>query len=321
MAGMKMPATLLTLALAPAAASAGPFDRLVVFGDSLSDVGNVQAVTSSNVLLPTTPGPSYFDGRFSNGPVYVDSLADGLGLGPVAASLDGGDVYAYGGARTSGTPLPASLVVQDVDDQVTLFLATAPADLADDLHVVYAGGNDVAALVDNGGTAAEARAAARGLVGQVARLRDAGVRNVLTPNLPRLGLTPRFRGNAEADALTLAFNDELAAALDDLDAASPGLTTYRLDVQGLFDAVVADPSAFGFTNVSDPAAPGLDPGDQSYDGSQIVPTPDKYVFWDEFHPTAAAHDLLGERALAAIPEPAGLAVLGFALLPLRRRRV
>ena len=317
---MKMPATLLTLALAPAAVSAGAFDRLVVFGDSLSDLGNVEAVTSGNFLLPTTPGPSYFDGRFSNGPVYVDVLADGLGLAPVAASLEGGDVYAYGGARTSGTPLPTSLVVQDVDDQVTLFLATAPTDLADDLHVVYAGGNDVAALIDGGGTAADARAAARVLVDQVARLRDAGVRNVLTPNLPRLGLTPRFLGDATADTLTLAYNDELDAALDELDAMSPGLTTFRLDVEGLFDDVAADPSAFGFTNVSDPAAPGLDPGDQNYDESLVVATPDTYVFWDEFHPTAAGHALLGEQALAAVPEPAGLATLALTLLPLRRRR-
>ena len=44
------------------------FDNLYVFGDSLSDVGNVQTVTTGLApLVPPTPGPYYFNGRYSNG--------------------------------------------------------------------------------------------------------------------------------------------------------------------------------------------------------------------------------------------------------------
>src|SRR5438045_2065282 len=58
-------------------AEAGPFNNLVVFGDSLSDVGNI-----AQALFINTPGPYYWNGRFSNGPVYAESLATGLGFTP-----------------------------------------------------------------------------------------------------------------------------------------------------------------------------------------------------------------------------------------------
>src|SRR5215212_9668487 len=103
------------------------FDRLVIFGDSLSDVGNVQTITSGLApLVPPTPGPYYFNGRYSNGPNFVETLAGGLGLGPVAPSVLGGTNYAHGGALATGTPPPTGLVVQDIDDQVGQFLAAHP---------------------------------------------------------------------------------------------------------------------------------------------------------------------------------------------------
>src|SRR5260221_7225473 len=96
------------------------FDQLYIFGDSLSDVGNVQAATTSlSPLVSPTPGPYYANGRFSNGPNFTETLSSGLGLGPVLPSINGGNDYAYGGALAAGTPFPTSLVVQDIDDQVT----------------------------------------------------------------------------------------------------------------------------------------------------------------------------------------------------------
>ena len=322
---MKMRSSLLILTACPVALAAAPaaaqFDGLVVFGDSLSDVGNVEQVTALLPGIPTTPGPFYFDGRFSNGPNYVDGLAAGLGLGPVDNSLSGGSIYAYGGARTSGTPFPENVVIQDVDDQIDLYLAANPFAGATDLFVVFAGGNDVVAAL-NGGSASDVQAAAQGLAGDIGRLYDAGARSILSPNLPDLGLTPRYRSDpAAANALSVAFNDALDAALDDLELTRPDLELFRLDVFGLFNDLVANPSAAGLVNVSDPAAPGLFPGAESYDTSLIAPDPNQYLFWDDFHPTAAGHARLADAALAVIPEPASLASLVPAAgLLLRRRR-
>src|SRR6476659_8447225 len=82
-------------------AAAGPFSNLVVFGDSLSDVGNIAQAPFIN-----TPGPYYWNGRFSNGPVYAETLATGLGLPALVNSASGGNDFAYGGGQTTGTGLP-----------------------------------------------------------------------------------------------------------------------------------------------------------------------------------------------------------------------
>src|SRR5215475_11575436 len=76
-----------SLLFAPAV-SATTLTKLVVFGDSLSDTGNLFAATFGAV----PPSPPYFQGRFSNGPVWVDALARKLTL-PV-------ENFAIGGALT-----------------------------------------------------------------------------------------------------------------------------------------------------------------------------------------------------------------------------
>jgi phospholipase/lecithinase/hemolysin len=98
--------------------------------------------------------------------------------------------------------------------------------------------------------------------------------------------------------------------LDSLQISEPTVSLFRLDVAGLFDEVIADPNAFGLINITDPAAPGLEPGDSSYDTSQIARDPNSYLFWDELHPTAAAHAILAQQALAIVPEPSGILFLG-----------
>src|SRR3954470_21571091 len=79
--------------------AASPFSNVVVFGDSLSDIGNI-----AQAPLINTPGPYYWNGRFSNGPVYAESFTSGLGLSSLARSTSsGGNDFAYGGAKTTGT--------------------------------------------------------------------------------------------------------------------------------------------------------------------------------------------------------------------------
>lgn len=312
--------SLVVVACLPLSAGAD-FDRLYVFGDSLSDVGNVQTVTGGvGGIVPPTPGPYYFNGRFSNGPNFVETLSEGLGLGPVRPSIAGGDDYAYGGALATGTPPPEGLLLKDVDDQVAQYLAAHPVGSPTALYVVYAGSNDVISRPSSGA------AAAASVASSIDRLYGAGARNVLAPNLPPLGLVPRNNGDAAraaaADAASARFNAALAAALDRLEAEHPDLTLYRLDVAGLFADLAANPAAFGLTNVTGAAAPGLEPGVRSYDPSRIATNPDQYLFWDDLHPSRAGHALLGRAALAAVPEPRALApMMLLGALGLRRRRV
>ena len=82
----------LTLALATASllapAHAGPFSNLYIFGDSVSDVGNVGLYIGHPSGVPQTitgngyipDFPYYPSGRYSNGPVWAESFAGMLGL-------------------------------------------------------------------------------------------------------------------------------------------------------------------------------------------------------------------------------------------------
>jgi phospholipase/lecithinase/hemolysin len=89
--GLAVVAALLAWSATPASA----YTALYSFGDSLSDGGNVFAAS-----LGTIPAPPYFEGRFSNGPNWVDDLSAKLGfLTPVTASADGGNDFAVGGAQ------------------------------------------------------------------------------------------------------------------------------------------------------------------------------------------------------------------------------
>jgi outer membrane lipase/esterase len=182
-------------------ARAPQFEAMYVFGDSLSDNGNA--------------------GRFSNGTVWVEHLAERLGLALRPARL-GGTNHAVGGARAGGGGL------FDLDAQVAFYFARNRA-RADALYVVYAGGNDLRA-------AAEPAGAAAGIVKVVERLAAGGARHFLVPNLGDLGLAPEYRRGidtaAHARARTLAFNAALAASLDRLERRGE-LTLYRLDVFAL----------------------------------------------------------------------------------------
>ena len=86
-------AALVAIAFAPVSAQA--YSAIYAFGDSLSDVGNV--FTALGGSLPANP---YVNGQFSNGPVWVQDLANIAKLSPLTPSILGGTDYAWGDATT-----------------------------------------------------------------------------------------------------------------------------------------------------------------------------------------------------------------------------
>ena len=71
----------------------------------------------------------------------------------------------------------------------------------------------------------------------------------------------------------------------------------------MFSQALADPQSFGLSNVTDPAAPGLEPGTRSYDTNQIASDANQYMFWDDLHPTTSVHAILAQRVLALFALP------------------
>ena len=271
------------------------YTGLYSFGDSLSDTGNVSVATGG-----TSPAFPYFDGNFSNGPVWADLLGPMLGLASPTASLTGGTNYAWGGARTSvdGVPIPPS-----TQSQVNTYLTDAGG-IADPnaLYTIWTGGNDINAVA-GGAPFGDIEAGGLAVASMASDLLFAGAQNILVINVPNLGLTPSADGNeAGAEFLSVLFNDYVAAGLDALGSSNVTL----LDSFSLLEAIAADPASYGLSNVDDNCL--------TTTGGLAC---DDYLFWDGLHPTAAGHQLIADAAFAAVvPVPAAVWLFGSGLLAL-----
>lgn len=283
------------------------FTKLVVFGDSLSDNGNIAHRVSDQFPFSYPSGQfNYSDHRFTNSSdtipssdryagVWHEQLARTFLHLPIATnSLDGGANYSFGGATSAnGTsertvihnPDPFSggdytITIDNMGKQVDDFLAAGPVD-ANALYLLWGGSNDI---FDNS-TGANVIATSGRINTLIRRLATAGARNFLVPNSPPLGSIPNYAGQTakiiSLDAASAAYRSRLNF---DLDAtitalAAQGITVhiYRLDTWMNLIRILAEPSTYGFTNIHDSAQ-----GDVQAD-------PDEFLFWDEIHPTTAGH--------------------------------
>lgn len=190
----------LGLSLVPVLAAAGPFREVVVFGDSLSDTGNVWAATQAVLAEAIPVSPPYFQGRFSNGPVWVERLAEQLGL-PLRPFLQGGTNFAFGGAAI-GFDRPdlfendVRVLIPSLRTQVISFLVQHLFDKADPaaLYMLWGGANDLRdALVTAPDPFVEARQAVEDLVAAIVDLAEARAVSFLVLNMPNLAWTPESR--------------------------------------------------------------------------------------------------------------------------------
>ena len=276
--------------LAAPAQAAPSFSGLYVFGDSLSDNGNLYALTGG--AIPAAP---YWNGRFSNGPVAVEVLAAGLGLGG-----SGFHDFAIGGAQTG------SAAGIDMGPQLSGYLAALGSASADPnaLYVVWGGANDLR----NGGAAA-ALPAVQNLADIVGTLYTKGARNFLLPNMPDLGLTPEGLASSNpvgATMLSEAFNSALGMAYATLAGSLSDEHFFHFDVMALQRQIVGNPAGFGLADVDSACllTVGCDP--------------DEFLYWDTIHPTAAAHRILGDAMLRTVPEPQTLLLVLLAAAALLR---
>lgn len=322
------------IGLFTASAQAGPYTGIYFFGDSLTDVGNVTAVYATQTHPPgspaTIPGPPYFNGRASNGPIYADVLAAGLGLAATPSALGGND-YAFGGARTRYQLFGAPYL--GIVDQVAAFRAlSGPADPGA-LYVLFAGANNLQDLlsgktIDALGNPIPGVAGTLSDIGaMLAGLYAEGARNILVPNVPNLGRVPRVAQNglaavAAGAALSQAFDANLTLLLNGFVLTHPDANVIRFDTYAALEGIVAQAPALGLTDLTDRCYTG---DDLTFTGGGTVcSNPDSYLFWDGIHPTATVHALLGQEMLRAldVPEPAPVALLlaGAVVLALSRRR-
>ncbi len=316
------------------------YSNIYVFGDSLVDIGNLfnatafiqESIPLSGLDIPVIPpSPPYFEGRFSNGQIWIDNLADELNIdltpatelsvvspgsdilspvtliegNPVISPFFNGNTtnqsvnFAYGLATTgaSGTGEIGSLV-PGMEQQVEFFIAdhlqaNQAAD-EDALYILWAGSNDY--FVPD----ADPEQVVDNIETEIESLYDLGARDFLVVNLPNLGAIPEANNPLlstspeELTELSDTHNSLLDSTASELKDTLTGANIIVLDVNSLFDEVLANPEEFGFTNVTEPF---LDP-------VTFTPTvganPDEYFFYDTLHPTEVGHELIGNLALETL---------------------
>jgi len=289
------------------------FTQIVVFGDSLSDDGNI-AHRARDLVGFSYPSSNfnYSDYRFTDDTntspaanlytgTWHEQLAKILNLAKATNSLDGGTDYAFGGATTKdGTqdrtvinnPFPFSggdftITIDNMGKQIADYLASHTPD-ANTLYILWGGGND---LFDDHSAQSVIDTANRvGVL--IQRLANAGARNFLIPNVPPLGAVPNSFGDptrvTELDVASVNYRVQLNSVLAAVVSghAGNGITihVYGLDVWLDLIRVLGQPLRYGFMNTTIPAQ------------DQSGVNPDTYLFWDDIHPTTGGHHQLAGEA-------------------------
>lgn len=316
-----------------------PVDRIVVFGDSLSDPGNLYQLCRAG-LVPPSPQPNDPDpcnveapgygmvgldalvgipslpysvgaNHLSNGPTWIEQFAKVAGLGwsvrpAMLGSVAGSSNYAVAGARASDFSQSPNV---PLSQQVDAFLLRdgGPRNNPDAaLVVMQLGGNDIRDVLLEGSSAPIANAIAS-IRDNIIRLHYAGARRFLVWNVPNLGATPAFR------------------ALDSLTPPQPGVPTpsqlatgasiafnqaLHLVLTGLeaalSDIVIVQFNAFQSLQKvqAHPRLYGLRDAEHACISAISQPSqcasPDRNLFWDGIHPTRAGHAIIALLAGKAL---------------------
>lgn len=280
---------------------ATPLRNIVVFGDSLSDNGNLYEFM--NHQLP--PSPPYYEGRFSNGPVWVENLvASYFPDSPKEHLLD----YAFGGAGVSE---------EEGDDDVLFTLRREVNNYfadhndkasADSLFIMWIGSNNYLALpeeVDK--TLQEVN---DGITHSLQRLADKGAKHILVVNIPDLGRIPAAIEFDSIDMMSYfskEHNNALNITIANLKQQYPDVEWLYFDMNAAFSRAIEHPEEYGFTHVTGTCSNLLQdelpetPSSilkmvSSVRVSRKQDACDGYLFFDLVHPTALAHQLLSDKA-------------------------
>ena len=295
-------------------AQAPVFTQVIVFGDSLSDDGNI-AHRARDLVGFSYPSSNfnYSDYRFTDDTntspaanLYVGTWHEQLektflGLAVAKNSLDGGTDYAFGGATTKdGTqdrtiinnPFPFgggdfTITIDNMGKQINDYLASHAAD-ANALYILWGGGND---LFDDHSAQSVIDTANR-VGGLIVRLANAGARNFLVPNVPPLGAVPNSFGDPTRvlalDYASAIYRDHLNSVIASTKSGLRGsgitIQVYTFDVWLDLIRVLGQPAHYNFVNTIDSAQ-----------GASGV-NPDQYLFWDDIHPTTGGHFELANEA-------------------------
>ncbi len=300
------------------------YSAIYAFGDSLSDAGNVSITTSAaGATKPASP-PYYKEqygpitgSVFSNGPTWVQDLSIALGLGTLAPSLAGGTDFAYGGAESGTTPQNASdpeILALSLPAQIVEFQTEVPKPSPNALYTLSIGSNDVLDILASPGLTAQQQTtdvddAVANEIAFVKQLVTNGAKNLVVLGVPDIGKapnvmeglangsdTPSAALDTEASQLASAYNTDLTSQLATI-ASADTVNVHVIDTYQLIDNAVANPAAYGLTNVTSPVWTGnFTSASSGTLATSNVAAQDQFLFWNSLHPTETGHQAIADLA-------------------------
>ncbi|RUR11374.1 GDSL family lysophospholipase PlaA [Legionella sp. km772] len=277
--------------------NAAPLHNVVIFGDSLSDNGNLYEFMKHQ--LPQSP--PYYEGRFSNGPVWVEHLMASYFPNSAATHLLD---YAVGGAGVSDDD--EDEVLFTLKKQVnSYFLSHQDKADPNDLYIVWIGANNYLGLPED--TEQALTDVNKGIVDSIEKIIHKGAKHVLLFNIPDLGKTPaatEFDAAEMMSNFSTQHNERLYQSFNQLKQAYPEVEWLYYDLGTMFADVVKYPSHYGFTNVTDTCSIFMT---DEYSKKSLLKMVSRvrpkanmdacegYLFFDLVHPTAYAHRLIAEK--------------------------
>jgi len=276
-----------------------PASNLIVFGDSLSDMGNGNA---DAIVSSVFSSPPYWSGRFSNGKVWIEHVSEAYGLNTTFGSdISPGDNRAFGGSQTGQGY--SYLTLPNSGAQINSYLANVQSSFTNtDVIFLWAGGNDFLYGTGNPDLISQ------NMASHVLTLAQAGGSRFVVVNLPPLELTPEGASTSRTaqQQATMAsdvviYNNKLAQEMTNL-SNSLNIDIKLIDAWTVFHQIVNNADHVGISNTQDQACVGgstipLIPLPICGSGATIVSNVDEYLFFDKAHPSATMHRVIGEYAV------------------------
>jgi phospholipase/lecithinase/hemolysin len=262
------------------------FPNLIIFGDSLSDTGNI--FQASGNTFP--PSPPYFPGRFSDGPIWLDYLAPKLEF-----SQESIINFAFAGANTGISNNFADITVPGLLTQIQQFTneITTNSVIENSLYIIWVGANNFLTLPADPVQAVTE--AVSNISSAITTLNSSGAENIVIANLTDLGGIPAVINNgnsANARAISIAFNNSLSQTIDNLETAL-SIDLSLVDIFALSRDVQVNPENYNITNLTEPLI-----------NATGTVNPDEYAYFDEIHPTTKIHQLVSQTFAETLVEEA-----------------
>jgi outer membrane lipase/esterase len=187
----------------------------------------------------------------------------------------------------------------DLPSQVAQFAANEPNPSPNALYTVWAGSLDVLDVANSGETAAQQQSsvqqAVNNEVAAISGLIAHGAKDLVVLGVTDLAKTPyemaRPASDAAAGTLAQEYNTDLGAALQAIVASGAASIDY-IDTFALLDSAIANPAAYGLTNVTQPLWNGNLIDSNSGTLAATGAAQNGYLFFDNLHQTATGHALL-----------------------------